>query len=112
MPDTREQLESDIRDAQRSRNQEKLDALRFLKSKIQQVEVDERKTLDETGVLEVIARQVKERRGSAPGMLLGAPGGKGGSTAAATRSPPPSWEYEPDEKRIYNRRSRIWEWAR
>ncbi len=57
-------MEADIRDAQRSRSQERLDALRFLKSKIQQVEVDSRKTLDETGVLEVIARQVKERRDS------------------------------------------------
>ncbi len=70
-------MESDIRDAQRSRNQEKLDTLRFLKSKIQRAEmdkaeaqfastgqVDETPTLDETGVLEVIARQVKERRDS------------------------------------------------
>ena len=64
MATTRDQLEEDIRDAMRSHSQQKLDALRFLKSKIQQVEVDERKTLDETGVLEVIARQVKERRDS------------------------------------------------
>ena len=64
MPSTRERLEADIRDAMRSHNQHRLDALRFLKSRIQQVEVDERKTLDETGVLEVVSRQVKERRDS------------------------------------------------
>lgn len=64
MPTTRDKLEEDIRQAMRSRNQQRLDALRFLKSRIQQVEVDERKTLDEAGVLEVIARQVKERRDS------------------------------------------------
>ncbi|MFQ6029250.1 MAG: GatB/YqeY domain-containing protein [Dehalococcoidia bacterium] len=64
MTTSRDRLEEDIRNAMRSRNQQRLDALRFLKSKIQQVEVDERKTLDEAGVLEVITRQVKERRDS------------------------------------------------
>jgi hypothetical protein len=64
MSTTRAKLEADIRDAMRAHNQQRLDALRFLKSRIQQVEVDERKTLDEAGVLEVVSRQVKERRDS------------------------------------------------
>ena len=48
----------------RSQNRQRLDALRFLKSAIQLVEKDQQKALDDTGVTEVIAKQVKERRES------------------------------------------------
>ena len=61
---TRDRLESDIRDAMRSRNQGRLDALRFLKNAIQMTEKDQMKELDETGVLDVVAKQVKDRRES------------------------------------------------
>ena len=61
---TRDRLESDIRDAMRNRNQSRLDALRFLKNAIQLTEKDQRRELDETGVLDVVAKQVKDRRES------------------------------------------------
>jgi uncharacterized protein YqeY len=61
---TRDRLESDIRDAMRSRNQGRLDALRFLKNAIQMTEKDQMTELDETGVLDVVAKQVKDRRES------------------------------------------------
>lgn len=48
----------------RSRNQERLDALRFIKSQIQLTEKNQQKDLDESGVIEVIAKQAKERRES------------------------------------------------
>jgi uncharacterized protein YqeY len=48
----------------RSRNQERLDALRFIKSQIQLTEKNQQKDLDEPGVIEVIAKQAKERRES------------------------------------------------
>lgn len=60
----REKLESDIRDSMRSRNRERLGALRYLKSAIRQVEIDQQKTLDESGILDVIAKQAKDRRES------------------------------------------------
>ncbi len=60
----RERLEADIRDAMRSRSQQRLEALRFLKSAINRVEIDRRVTLDDEGVTEVIVRQVKDRRDS------------------------------------------------
>jgi uncharacterized protein len=60
----REKLESDIRDSMRSRNRERLGALRYLKSAIRQVEIDQQKTLDEPGIMDVIAKQVKDRRES------------------------------------------------
>jgi len=60
----REKLEEDIRIAMRGRNQERLDALRFIKSQIQLTEKNQQKELDEASVVEVIARQAKERRES------------------------------------------------
>ena len=48
----------------RGRNQQRLDALRFLKSAINRVEIDRRVTLDDEGVTEVVVRQVKDRRDS------------------------------------------------
>ena len=61
---TRDRIESDIRDAMRNRNQSRLDALRFLKNAIQLTEKDQMKDLDETAVLDVVAKQVKDRRES------------------------------------------------
>ena len=52
-----------IRD-RRSRNQSRLETLRFLKSQIQLVEKNQLKELDEAGLLDVVAKQVKERRES------------------------------------------------
>ena len=60
----REKIEDDIRQAMRSQNRLRLDALRFLKNAIQMVEKAQQKALDDTGVTEVIAKQVKERRES------------------------------------------------
>ncbi len=60
----REKIEEDIRQSMRSQNRQRLDALRFLKNAIQMVEKDQQKELDDTGVTEVIAKQVKERRES------------------------------------------------
>ncbi len=60
----REKIEEDIRQAMRSQNRQRLDALRFLKNAIQMVEKDQQKELDDTGVTEVIAKQVRERRES------------------------------------------------
>jgi uncharacterized protein YqeY len=48
----------------RRRNRERLGALRYLKSAIRQVEIDQQKALDEPGILDVIAKQVKDRRES------------------------------------------------
>ena len=60
----RNQLEDDIRDAMRSRAQARLEALRFLKSVVLDVEKSQGKSLDDPAMLEVIARQVNDRRES------------------------------------------------
>ena len=60
----RERLEADIVAAMRSRNQQRLDALRYLKSAVNRVEIDQRTSLDDAGVIDVVVRQVKDRRDS------------------------------------------------
>ncbi len=60
----RNQIEEDIRDAMRSRAQTRLEALRFLKSVVLDVEKSQGKSLDDPAMLEVIGRQVNDRRES------------------------------------------------
>jgi uncharacterized protein YqeY len=60
----RDQIEEDIKSAMRGREQQRLEALRFLKSVIQLAEKDQGKSLDDDGLVQVIARQVNDRRES------------------------------------------------
>ncbi len=60
----RARLEADIQAAMRSGHQQRRDALRYLKSAINRVEIDTRTTLDDAGIVEVVTRQVKDRRDS------------------------------------------------
>ena len=60
----RDTLEEDIHKAMRSRDQPRLDALRFLKSAIQLQEKNQLKPLDEEGMLQVVVKQVNDRRES------------------------------------------------
>ena len=60
----RERLEEDIIQAMRDRDKVRLEALRFLKAKVQDVEKPLGKTLDDQGMLDAISRQVSDRRDS------------------------------------------------
>ena len=60
----RDQLEDDIIQAMRGRERVRLEALRFLKSVVQAAEKSQGKSLDDPAMLEVIARQVNDRRES------------------------------------------------
>ncbi len=60
----RNQIEEDIRDAMRSRAQARLEALRFLKCVVLDVEKSQGNSLDDQAMLEVIGRQVNDRRES------------------------------------------------
>ena len=64
MANIKERLEEDIRNSMRARDRERLDTLRFLKSQIQLTEKNNLKELDESGVTDVVAKQVKDRRES------------------------------------------------
>ena len=58
----RETLEEDIHTAMRGRDQTRLDALRFLKSAIQMEEKAKQMPLDDAGLLQVVVKQVNDRR--------------------------------------------------
>ena len=60
----RDRIEDDIRRAMRSRDQARLDALRYLKSAIQLAEKTKGESLDDAGVVEVVTKQVNDRRES------------------------------------------------
>lgn len=58
----RDRIEEDIVEAMRGRDQSRLDALRFLKSVVQMEEKSRGKTLDEESLLQVVVKQVNDRR--------------------------------------------------
>ena len=60
----RDKLEDDIRQSMRDRNQARLDALRFLKSAVQAAEKTGGELLDDARMVDVVARQVNDRRES------------------------------------------------
>ncbi|MFZ3322117.1 MAG: GatB/YqeY domain-containing protein [Usitatibacter sp.] len=60
----REQLTEDIKAAMKAREPEKLAALRLMLSAVKQREVDERITLDDTGVVSVVEKMIKQRKDS------------------------------------------------
>lgn len=64
MATIKERLDEDIRDTMRARDRARLETLRFLKSQIQLTEKNNLKELDESGVTDVVAKQVKDRRES------------------------------------------------
>ena len=64
MSTIKDRLEEDIRNTMRARDRERLETLRFLKSQIQLTEKNNLEELDESGVTDVVAKQVKDRRES------------------------------------------------
>ena len=60
----REQLNDDIKNAMKAREQDKLAALRLMLSAVKQREVDERITLDDAGVIAVVEKMIKQRKDS------------------------------------------------
>ena len=60
----RNKLEDDIKQSMRERNQARLNALRFLKAAVQASEKTGGKGLDDEGMLEVVSKQVNDRRES------------------------------------------------
>ena len=57
----RERINSDIKDAMKAKDAKKRDALRLLSSAFKQIEVDERKELNDDDVIKIILSQVKRR---------------------------------------------------
>ena len=60
----REKLEEDIKTSMRRRDQARLDALRFYKNAVLAVEKEQKKELDDAGMIEVATKQASDRRDS------------------------------------------------
>jgi len=58
------QITEAMKDAMRAREKEKLGAIRLIQSEIKRIEVDERIELDDTRVLAVLDKMLKQRRDS------------------------------------------------
>jgi len=61
----RESINQDIKDAMKSKDTKKRDALRLLTSAFKQIEVDERKDLTDDDIIKIIQTQVKRRNDAA-----------------------------------------------
>ena len=60
----KEKIIVDMHDAMRSKDSEKLNAIRLLQSSIKQKEVDDRVEIDDTMILNIIEKMLKQRRDS------------------------------------------------
>jgi len=60
----REKLEEDIKTSMRNHDQARLDALRFFKNAVLAVEKEQKKELDDAGVIDVATKQASDRRDS------------------------------------------------
>ena len=58
------QIQEDVKSAMRARDQKRLTALRLITAAIKQVEIDQRIEMDDTAVLAVLDKMVKQRRDS------------------------------------------------
>jgi len=62
--DTKAKLESDLKDAMRSGDDTRKRTIRMVLAAIKQTEIDKQVTLDETGVIGILQKEVKTRRES------------------------------------------------
>ena len=60
----KERITADMKDAMRSKESEKLNAIRLLQSSIKQKEVDDRVDVDDESILSIIEKMLKQRRDS------------------------------------------------
>ena len=60
----KEKLQSDLHQAMRSRDRTRVSVLRMLRSAIGYEEIDKKRDMDDSAVLDIISRQVRQRRES------------------------------------------------
>ena len=60
----KEKLQSDLHQAMRSRDRVRVSVLRMLRSAIGYEEIDKKRDMDDSAVLDIISRQVRQRRES------------------------------------------------
>jgi len=58
----KEQILADMKTAMRDKNASQLESIRMLRAAIQRVEVDEQKELDDSAVLSIVEKQIKQSK--------------------------------------------------
>lgn len=61
MSQLKEKLQDDLKEAMKSKDNFKRDAIRFLMSALKQIEVDERKELSDADIIKIIQKSLKQR---------------------------------------------------
>ena len=64
MTDLRSSIDAATKNAMRARDRDRVKALRLVNAELQQAEIDSRKTLRDDDVVAILARMLKQRRGS------------------------------------------------
>ncbi|TBL70379.1 GatB/YqeY domain-containing protein [Paenibacillus thalictri] len=59
-----ERLNEDMKQAMKSQDKFKLSVIRMVRASIKNIEIDQRRTLDDSEVLDVLNREIKQRRDS------------------------------------------------
>jgi uncharacterized protein YqeY len=65
MSELKSQIQNDMKTAMRAKDSERLGTIRLLMAAIKQIEIDSQAELDDTGILAVINKMVKQRRDAA-----------------------------------------------
>jgi uncharacterized protein len=60
----KENIQSDLKDAMRARDKKRLDTLRLVTAAIKQIEVDERISVDDARMLQILDKMAKQRKES------------------------------------------------
>lgn len=60
----KERLQNDLKEAMKNKDNTKRDAIRFLMSALKQIEVDERKELNDADIIKIIQKSLKQREDS------------------------------------------------
>jgi hypothetical protein len=68
----KERISQDMKDALRARDQQRLNAIRFLLAAIQRREVDTRTTLDDPDIISVVEKLIRQSRDAAQQFIDGA----------------------------------------
>jgi uncharacterized protein YqeY len=64
MSELKERLQNDLKEAMKTKDTVKRDAIRFLMSALKQIEVDERKELSDADIIKIIQKSLKQREDS------------------------------------------------
>lgn len=57
-----ERLNEDMKQAMKSQDKFRLSVIRMIRSSIKNIEIDQRKTLDDNEVLDILSREIKQRK--------------------------------------------------